>query len=210
MHSSALSGRDSADYAAVRELVAQRVGRRWCLFLDRDGVINQRVVGDYVRSWQQFEWLPKAPEALKELRVWAPRIVIVTNQQGVGKGLMSAQDVLTIHERLQSELASDGAELDGFQVCPHLASGVCDCRKPRPGLILDWLSQHPGCDASLSIMVGDSSSDLELARNVGQITGGCGSIQIGRVDHGGIADASFNSLWDLAAAVVDVRGGVGR
>jgi histidinol-phosphate phosphatase family protein len=129
-------------------------------------------------------------------------LVVVTNQQGIGKGLMSTDDVAAIHHHLQAELAADGVSLDAFQVCPHLESAGCACRKPKPDLVLDWLRRHPRTEPSLSIMAGDSQSDLELARNVAAATGGCASIQIGRrTSRGGVADASFDSLWDFAVAV---------
>src|SRR5215218_1787510 len=76
---SRLSSRDSAHYAAVGQLVLERAGHEWCLFLDRDGVINRRIDGDYVRSWRNFEWLPRAPLALKRLREYVPYLVVVTN-----------------------------------------------------------------------------------------------------------------------------------
>lgn len=101
---SRLANRKADPYAAIRKMVAERAGHQWCLFLDRDGVINRQVVGDYVRNWRQFEWLPGAARALKKLRAWAPYIVVVTNQQGVGAGLMSAVDVMVIHRHLQCSL----------------------------------------------------------------------------------------------------------
>ena len=196
------SSGDPASYGAVRKLIDERVGQRWCLFLDRDGVINRQIVGDYVRSWPDFEWLPRAPLALKRLREWAPYLVVVTNQQGIGKGLMSGDDVEAIHHRLRAELAASGVLLDGIQVCPHLESAGCLCRKPRPGLVLDWLGRHSDSEAALSVVVGDSQSDLELAHNVSVASGGCVSIQIGRrTNSGAVADASFDSLWDFAVAV---------
>lgn len=200
--SSGPSSRDAARYAAVRRLVVERTGREWCLFLDRDGVVNRQIVGDYVRRWQDFEWLPGAPLALKWLREWAPHMVVVTNQQGIGKGLMTAHDVAGIHHRLQSELAANGGLIDAFQVCPHLESAGCACRKPRPGLVLDWLAQQPDSEPSLSVMVGDSQSDLELAHSVATACGGCASVHIGgRTNWGAAADASFGSVWDFAVAV---------
>lgn len=206
-HHSRNSGRD----AAVRTLVAERVGREWCLFLDRDGVVNRRIVGDYVRKWRDFEWLPRASLALNRLRQWAPHIVVVTNQQGIGKGLMSGEDVAAIHDRIKAELAADGVLIDAFQVCPHLESEACPCRKPRPALILDWLRQHPDSESSLSIMVGDSQSDLELAQNVAASSGGCATIQIGeRTPRGPAPDASFGSLWDFAVAISRAREDQGR
>lgn len=176
---SRLANRKADPYAAIRKMVAERAGHQWCLFLDRDGVINRQVVGDYVRNWRQFEWLPGAARALKKLRAWAPYIVVVTNQQGVGAGLMSAVDVMVIHRHLQMQLASDGVLIDGFQVCPHHRSQRCGCRKPRPGLVLDWLRRHPDSEPLLSIVVGDSLSDLELAHNVAAAAGACASVQIG-------------------------------
>ncbi|WP_368628138.1 D-glycero-alpha-D-manno-heptose-1,7-bisphosphate 7-phosphatase [Mycobacterium tuberculosis] len=187
-------------------MVAERAGHQWCLFLDRDGVINRQVVGDYVRNWRQFEWLPGAARALKKLRAWAPYIVVVTNQQGVGAGLMSAVDVMVIHRHLQMQLASDGVLIDGFQVCPHHRSQRCGCRKLRPGLVLDWLGRHPDSEPLLSIVVGDSLSDLELAHNVAAAAGACASVQIGGASSGGVADASFDSLWEFAVAVGHARG----
>ena len=203
---SRLANRKADPYAAIRKMVAERAGHQWCLFLDRDGVINRQVVGDYVRNWRQFEWLPGAARALKKLRAWAPYIVVVTNQQGVGAGLMSAVDVMVIHRHLQMQLASDGVLIDGFQVCPHHRSQRCGCRKPRPGLVLDWLGRHPDSEPLLSIVVGDSLSDLELAHNVAAAAGACASVQIGGASSGGVADASFDSLWEFAVAVGHARG----
>lgn len=198
---------EAARRSVVRELVAERAGREWCLFVDRDGVINRQVVGDYVRSWRDFEWVPRSKPALRQLREWAPDLVVVTNQQGIGKGLMSAHDVAAIHENLEAELELDGASVDAFRVCPHLESSGCNCRKPRTGLVLDWLAGHPESVPNLSIMVGDSPSDLELARNVATATGGCASIAIGGCGGAGAnADAMFKSLWDFAVAVGHARG----
>lgn len=190
---------------AVGELIRERTGRKWCLFLDRDGVINRRIVGDYVRDRSQFEWLPGAVRAVKELRVWAPYLVIVTNQQGVSKGLMRSEDVASTHRYLQEGLtAQGGGTVDSYCVCPHLASAGCACRKPQPGLVMQWLEQHSDSEPRLSIVVGDSTSDLELARNVAAITGGCGSVYIGD-EAADNADVSFPSLWEFARAVGQAR-----
>ena len=115
---------------------------------------------------------------------------------------MSSENVAAIHRRLRAELAADGVLIDAFQVCPHLESAECVCRKPKSALVLDWLRQHPDSEPSLSIMVGDSQSDLELAHNVATATGSCAGIQIGR--RGSLcaaSTASFDSLWELAVAV---------
>lgn len=174
------------------------------MFLDRDGVINRQIVDDYVRNWQQFEWISGAIEALKALLNWAPHLVVVTNQQGIAKGLMGAADVAEIHRNVQTKIGAGHRNIDAFQVCPHLESSGCNCRKPRPGLVLDWLERHPGVDGSLSIVVGDSPSDIELARRVARVTGGCASVQIGNPSFPLKADASFGTLWHFAEAVARI------
>lgn len=205
MRSSPIRHRAVGRDTAMADMVAARAGQKWCLFLDRDGVINRQIIGDYVRTWRDFEWLPQAQCALKILAEWAPHLVVVTNQQGIGKGLMSLDDVSAIHQELRSSLAAQGTKIDGFKVCPHLESAHCDCRKPKPGLVMDTLEQYSGIDPSLSIVAGDSPSDLELARNVALRTSGCASVYIGNSSVERIADASFDSLWDFAVAVRNVR-----
>lgn len=200
-------GPEPGGRSALDEIVTARSGRDWCLFLDRDGVINRQIIGDYVRSWRDFEWLPDVRSGLKLLRAWAPHLVIVTNQQGIGKGMMSLDDVGTIHRRLQSTLMDDDIRIDAFMVCPHLESSSCACRKPRPGMVFEWLRTHPTVDPSLSIVVGDSRTDIELAHAVADAAGGCAGILIGaRDDHAVAADANFASLRDFAAEVQRTRG----
>ncbi|TXH27885.1 MAG: HAD family hydrolase [Mycobacterium sp.] len=197
----------AADYAAVREIVLERVGQQWCLFIDRDGVINRQKVGDYVRNWTEFEWLPGAVSAIGTLLEWAPYVVVATNQQGISKGRMTADDVAAIHRQVRAVTKRDMLEINAFQVCPHLHSDHCPCRKPNPGLLLDWLGHHPSVDPALSVMVGDSQSDLELAQNVAAITGGCASVYIGPPGvPDRIVDVSFNSLQEFTFAVISAQG----
>jgi len=192
----------AADYSPVRDIVRNRVGRQWCLFIDRDGVINRQIEGDYVRSWADFEWLPGAATAIGALLEWAPYVVVATNQQGISKGLMTAEDVDTIHEHVRAETGRNGLEINTFQVCPHLEDTHCCCRKPRPGLLLDWLARHPEVDPALSVMVGDSGSDLELAHNVAAVTGGCVGVHVGDRGPSSNIDVSFNSLQEFTTAVI--------
>lgn len=187
-------------------MVRARAAAQWCLFLDRDGVLNREVSGDYVRRWDQFQWLPSALPALQVLRQWAPRVVVITNQQGVGKGLMTAEAVSVIHERMHRDLNLVGVELDAVLVCPHLASAGCLCRKPGAGLALEWLREHPGVDASLSIMVGDKPTDLQMARNLAAVVGDCAAVRIGEPGADDMWAASFRSLSDFAAAVQGAGG----
>lgn len=171
----------------------------WPLFVDRDGVVNRRIVGDYVRDVDQFEFLPGALAALVSLAAWAPRIVIVTNQQGIGRGLMTNADVDAVHAAMIAEVEAAGGRIDGVLVCPHLA-GRCRCRKPLPGMALRWLRDHPRVDPSRSVVVGDSDSDIAMGVALSRITGGCRTVRIGADDPH--ASASFPSLAAFAAASV--------
>jgi len=205
MNSTHRKSDDRLNFPKLERVVNERIGQDWCLFLDRDGVINKQIVGDYVRDIQQFELIPGAIQAIKTLRDWAPYMVVVTNQQGIGKGLMSSADVHAIHQRLHELLEMEGVTLDAVFVCPHLASEGCPCRKPQPGLVLEWLDAHPHVDKSLGIMAGDSLSDLELAANVAALTGGCLGIQIGDKSLERPADISVSSLRELANAIEHIR-----
>ncbi len=177
----------------------------WCLFLDRDGVINRRIVGDYVRTTRQWEYLPGALQALRLLSEWAPRIVIVTNQRGVGRGLIAEDDLDRIHTRLLEDVAIVGARIDAIRVCPHLAADECPCRKPLPGLALSWLAVNREVNPARSVMVGDSPSDMGMAQNLAAQTGGCLRVLIDDgsdpATTGVDADVRFPTLLDYARNV---------
>lgn len=139
------------------------MGMKTVVFLDRDGVINKKPPElDYVKSWEEFEWLPKAKEAIKRLNEAGFLVIVVTNQRGVARGLMSKKDVEEIHRRMQQELSKLGAKIDAFYYCPHNIGDNCSCRKPKPGLI-----NKSQADFSLppgGVMIGDSRCDLDLAK----------------------------------------------
>ncbi len=137
------------------------------LFLDRDGVINRRLPGAYVRWPEEFELLPGVPEAISQFRKWFDRIVVVTNQQGIGKGLMTEKDLQLVHRHLKNKLEKAEAWLDQIYYCPHLATAGCKCRKPRPGMAEQAKTEFPEISYSNSLMVGDSPSDMEFGKNLG-------------------------------------------
>ena len=184
----------------LSDLLRARAGQTWCLFVDRDGVINKRIIDGYVRSWSDFEFLRGAVAALAQLSQWAPRIVVVTNQQGIGKGLMSEGDLADIHARMSSAIRASGGRIDSIEYCPHLAADGCSCRKPSPEMALRYLRSHTDIDARLSIMVGDTDSDIEMGHRLSTAVGGCVTVRIG--DHiDPHADLTFRSLAAFAAAV---------
>jgi D-glycero-D-manno-heptose 1,7-bisphosphate phosphatase len=145
-------------------LTLQERLRHSLLILDRDGVINRRVVGDYVRAWEDFEFLPGAVEAVVTLSQLSRSVVVVTNQQGVGKGLLSEGDLREIHRRMSLVIEGADGRLDGVLFCPHLATAACGCRKPGTQLVQDWLRWQPQLAPHDVVVVGDSASDIAMGR----------------------------------------------
>lgn len=137
------------------------------LFLDRDGVINRRLPGAYVRRWEEFEFLPGVPAAVARLSARFDRIFVITNQQGVGKGVMTEAEVEEVHARMREAIETAGGRLDGIYCCPHLAADQCPCRKPRPGLALQARADFPEVRFDRSLLAGDSLSDLQLGDQLG-------------------------------------------
>ena len=137
------------------------------LFLDRDGVINRRLVGEYVRKWEEFEFLPGVLQALKVMSSIFHRIFIVTNQQGIGKKLMTEDDLFLIHKNMEEAILNVGGRIDRIYHCPDLADSGSDFRKPRPGMAFLAKADFPDVDIPSSVMVGDSESDIGFAKNAG-------------------------------------------
>ena len=138
------------------------------LFLDRDGVLNVKPPeGGYVTALQELVVLPGVPAALGALRAAVPglRIAVVTNQRGVARGRMTADDLDAIHAHLRGELAAAGGDVDRIEVCTH--EGGCDCRKPGVGLFRRALDAWPDVDPAACALVGDSASDLVAGRRMG-------------------------------------------
>ena len=138
---------------------------RPAVFLDRDGVLNHNR-HDYVKSWTEFEFLPGALEALRRLGCLGWPVVVVSNQSAVGRGLVSLAEVEAINARMVAEVQQAGGRLDRVLYCPHHPREACDCRKPRPGLLLQ-AAEELGLDLARSFMVGDAASDIHAALAAG-------------------------------------------
>jgi D-glycero-D-manno-heptose 1,7-bisphosphate phosphatase len=140
---------------------------RATVFLDRDGVLNRKPAeGEYVTQAGDLELLPGAARACALLRAAGARLVVVTNQRGVALGRMGPGDLEAVHGRLGELLAAEGGALDAIYACPH-ERGVCDCRKPAPGLFLRAAADDPAIDLGRAAMVGDSPVDVEAAHRLG-------------------------------------------
>jgi len=142
----------------------------WTLFLDRDGVINKRIFGGYIKNWKEFEFLPGVKQAIAIFSKVFNRIIIVTNQQGVGKGVMSKTIVEEIHSELTKVVSQAGGRIDAVYYCPELATTEGNCRKPGTSMAERAKSDFPEIDFSKSLMVGDTASDILFGKNAGMKT----------------------------------------
>ena len=160
------------------------------VFLDRDGTINTRVCGECVTGWAGFRFMPGAIASLSALAPLPDRIIVISNQQSIGKGLMSVDELKDLTVRFVEEARREGARIDDVYYCPHLLEQGCACRKPRPGLLqraaADW-----GLDLGCCCMIGDSLSDVLAAE-----AAGCAAILIGQ-ESAGDRDAAARR-WPLA------------
>ena len=154
----------------IRELIIALKHGNWTLFLDRDGVINERRPGAYVTQWEEFRFKAGVLEAIPTLNQLFARILIVTNQQGIGKGLMSAQDLQLIHETMLKTIASHGGRIDKIYHCPSLKTDESNCRKPDPAMASQAKLEFPEIDFSNSLMVGDTVTDIGFGKKLGMQT----------------------------------------
>lgn len=143
----------------------------WNLFTDRDGVINYLINGDYIKSWEEFHFLPQAKEFLAKISPLFDKILIVTNQRGIKRGVMTAEDLHDIHQRMLTEIEAAGGRIDGVYYCAnHPEDDPEQCRKPAIGMALQAKKDFPDIDFSRSIMLGDNITDMEFGRNAGMYT----------------------------------------
>lgn len=176
--------------------------KSWTLFLDRDGVMNERIVDGYIMNFEEFIPVPNLLDALHIFKRVFGDIFVVTNQQCIGKGLCTEQDIIRIHAQLNDLLLKEKILITDFLYCPHKASDQCHCRKPKPGMALQALEKHSQIDFSKSVMVGDMFSDILFGRNLGMIT-----VYVGEKDHpeyqqiAETADYIFDSIYDFALQI---------
>lgn len=142
----------------------------WSLFLDRDGVINKRIIGDYIKKWEEFEFLPGVPDAIQQFTELFGKLFIVTNQQGIGKGQMLESDLENIHEKMNQEIRYHGGNINKIYHSPYKEEEKSVFRKPNIGLARKAKIDFPGIEFNKSIMAGDSISDMQFGKNAGMIT----------------------------------------
>lgn len=181
------------------------------IFLDRDGVIIANRP-QYVRSWADVEFFPKAIQALKNLNGLPYKIVVVTNQAGVSRGVISLEVAEGINERLREVIEDAGGRIDGIYMCPHKPEDGCTCRKPRPGLI-EQAARELSLDLAGSLLIGDMYSDLLAGQAAGiprlaLVRTGLGARQLEEppVDHLGSFEVFDNLSEALSVLIVGFPG----
>lgn len=176
-----------------------KIDSSWTLFLDRDGVINQRLMGDYVKDWNEFVFLDGVIESLCGFSKIFGNIFVVTNQQGIGKNLMTISDFKNITDKMISVIRERGGNIDKVYYCPHLKEDNCQCRKPKTGMFLNAKKDFPYIDMKKAIMAGDTESDIKMAKN-GKLI----SVLISENDINSFeADFCFKSLFDFYVALIN-------
>ena len=147
----------------------KNIDNSWTLFLDRDGVINDEKLNEYVLNWDQFIFSNGVLEAFKVLSTVFQRIIIVSNQRGVGKELMTEEDLLNIHKEMIKEVQGVGGKIDKIYYCID-KNDRCFNRKPNPGMAIQAKNDFPSIEFNKSIMVGNKLSDMKFGRNAGMYT----------------------------------------
>jgi D-glycero-D-manno-heptose 1,7-bisphosphate phosphatase len=172
----------------------ERTAMRKCFFFDRDGIVNRSPGAGWVRDWSEFAWMPEFFEVFRLVRDLGFESVLVTNQSGISRGVMSEAAVRDIHGRLRRELAErTGLDFLDVLYCPHQDFHDCACRKPRPGMLLEAARRHE-IDLAVSWMIGDQATDMEAGRRAG-----CRTLLVNAQGAGMAADAWIPDLAALPA-----------
>ena len=175
----------------------QQIDASWTLFLDRDGVINVEKEGSYIFHYGEFAFYEGNQEALRRCAEVFGHIVVVTNQRGVGKRMMTEADLRDIHDKMVAEIALAGGRIDRIYYADSL-DNAHPLRKPQPGMAFAAKQDLPGIDLGRSVMVGNNLSDMEFGRNAGMYTVFLRTTDPDQpLPHDAI-DLAFNSLYDFA------------
>lgn len=169
-----------------------------CFFFDRDGIVNRAPGPGYVESWAEFHLLPEFAEVLRKVTDAGYSSVIITNQRAVARGIISEDELKDMHQRLKQQLKDEhGLSLLEICYCPHERNS-CDCRKPKPGMILTAAKKH-NIDLSRSWMVGDQKTDVETGK-----AAGCRTIYVSDSPLRDDADVTVASMKELVSAIDSV------
>ena len=181
-----------------------KIDNTWTLFLDRDGVINHEKHLDYIHTWNEFTFYEGVKEAIAVFAKTFNRIIVVTNQKGVGKGVTKLEDLNLIHKNMIAAIQDKGGRIDAVYFCPDLDSDSPN-RKPNPGMGLQATQDFPEIDLSKAIMVGNTISDMQFGRNMGVQTIFLPTTRPEVDVNDERIDAVYNSLIDFAIELKNRR-----
>lgn len=176
------------------------IDKTWTLFLDRDGVINHEKHNDYIHTWEEFVFYEGVLDAFKIFSQKFNRIIVVTNQKGVGKGLTKLEDLQQIHSNMLHAIKDAGGRIDALYYCTHLEDNS-PFRKPNPGMGLQAATQFKDIDLNKAIMVGNTMSDIAFGRNLGVYTVFLTTTRPEVNTKDEAIDAVYSSLWSFAQAL---------
>lgn len=179
------------------------IDKSWTLFLDRDGVINTDVIDDYIKSWDEFIFTDGCLESLKLLSPLFQRIIVVSNQRGVGRGLMTQQTLNLITQNMQLKVEEAGGKIDKAYYCTSTDNKDIN-RKPNRGMALQAQADFPEIDFTKSIMVGNMASDMWFGRNIGAFNVYIPTRNDG-LPHASTVDAQYKNLLAFAQAMVSMQ-----
>jgi len=194
------------DYSrAQKELTAiplnlKSVDKSWTLFIDRDGVINHEKKDGYILNWREFQFYDGAKEAIHDLSNKFGKIIVISNQRGVGKGLMTEDDLGSVHNHMQKQVEHAGGRIDKIYYCTSTDNKHPN-RKPNPGMFFLAKKEIPSIDLSISIMIGNKPSDMLAARNAGIYSVFVKTTNPGQALPHPDIDLAFDSLVDFAKAL---------
>ncbi|MBL1280961.1 MAG: HAD-IIIA family hydrolase [Fluviicola sp.] len=170
------------------------IDQTWSLFLDRDGVINERIFGGYITKIEDFHFLPEALNAINQLSNFFHLTFVVTNQQGIAKNLMTERNLLEIHAYMCNKIHQNGGEITKCYFAPNLKNAEDDMRKPGPAMAELAKKEYPEVDFKRCVMVGDTDSDILFGKNLGMITVRINTEEVITVE----ADVTVSSLEEFA------------
>ncbi len=178
----------------------KNIDNTWTLFLDRDGVINKRIFGGYITNSSEFEFITGVLDSIVYFSSIFYKIIVVTNQQGVGKGIMTELQLTDLHKYMITEIAKVGGKVDNIYYCTKLAADTNNCRKPSIKMAQNAIADFPKINLAKSIMVGDSQSDIEFGINAGMKTVFVTNDGTGNLPDG-LSDITINNLHELKVKI---------
>lgn len=179
------------------------IDKNWTLFLDRDGVINSKLPGNYVTKISEFQWIDGVKESIPKLRKIFGKLIVITNQQGIGKGFMQESDLMEIHQFMNFGISAHTPLFDAIYFCPHLDESGSKCRKPETGMAMMAKKDFPEIDFRKTIMVGDSLTDMEFGRKIGAITVFISKDKAAELNNNSMFDFVFHSLKEFTEYIYE-------